>query len=141
MKNSGIYMIRSKNDPNQFYIGSTCNLKRRGYWINRTDHRPKLESHIKKYGENDLEFFVLEYCSNELLYQREQYYISELQPSLNSFKFASNHHDKYAYLAKKCFCKDLANDELSLIWVSDEPRIMRYCNRELIPEILIPLNI
>jgi len=141
MKNSGIYMLRSKSDPEKFYIGGTTNLNKRKYSRNHPHHRPFLIEHINKYGLKDLQFIILEYCDIELLYQREQYYISELQPFLNSFKFASNHHDKYAGLAKKCFCKDLANDELSLIWVSDEPRIMRYCNRELIPEILIPLNI
>jgi len=43
----------------------------------------KLQVHFNKYGEQDLQFTVLEGCTKELLIQREQYYIDTLNPWFN----------------------------------------------------------
>ena len=90
---SGIYILRSKSDPELFYIGSSNNLSRR-----KRDHRNRDSSHHRndnlynhkvKYGYKDLVFSVIEYCKTDFLYEKEQYYISELSPPLNTIRFAS----------------------------------------------------
>ena len=90
---SGIYKLRSRAVPELFYIGASTNLQQRKQGHSnretRKNLRYKLYNHKKKYGFDDLEFSVVEYCEPDFLYEKEQYYISELKPPLNSFKFAS----------------------------------------------------
>lgn len=88
MKNSGIYIIKSIQKPERFYIGSAVNMqKRRNVHFhslnNKKHHSPKLQRHFDKYGINDLEFLVLEYCDRQLLLNKEQFYINTLSPYFN----------------------------------------------------------
>lgn len=100
---SGVYMIRSKKHPDQFYIGSTNNLYRR-----RADHLYKDRTPVKKYRDEGLEFIVLKLCNPCHLMFWEQYYISELKPPLNTFKFASAPDDNKS--AGYAAMKDIYND-------------------------------
>lgn len=84
---SGIYkIVNIKN--NKIYIGSSKNIENR--WKEHTTslRRNKhinciLQRAWNKYGEDSFEFQTLENCSQEQLFEREQYYIDELKPEYN----------------------------------------------------------
>lgn len=83
----GIYkIINIKN--NKFYIGSSKNLEKR--WkihlsnLKRNKHvNCILQRAWNKYGEDSFIFQIVEDCSVEKLFEREQYYIDELKPKYN----------------------------------------------------------
>jgi group I intron endonuclease len=76
----GVYSLRSISIPNRIYIGSSLNIPRR--WIhhkstlrNHLHSSPILQHHFDKYGEEDLEFEIIEsqeYLDNNHLLAREQ---------------------------------------------------------------------
>ena len=84
---AGVYEIRNVA-TGDFYIGSSCNLKSR-----LAEHRWKLSNnrhvnaHLQnawnKYGEENFEFLPIEFCENEVLTEREQYYIDTIKPRYN----------------------------------------------------------
>lgn len=92
-----IYQIVDKNNPNEFYIGSTnCFSSRlskhrknaynkcgKNYWC-------KLYQYIRaKGGWENFEFSILEagICQEKInIKQKEQEYIEKLKPTLNSIK-------------------------------------------------------
>lgn len=89
-KRSGIYcIINIKN--NKKYIGSSINITRR-----LSSHRAYLRSnsHINrilqnawnKYTSQCFECYVLEFCNEDLLLEREQFYIDQLNPEYNITK-------------------------------------------------------
>jgi group I intron endonuclease len=87
---SGIYILISKIDKSQFYIGASEHLyNRKKQHFKNPDKHPGISGHVKKYGKEDLEFFTIKICKPSFLQFWEQYYISEFQPPLNKFKFAS----------------------------------------------------
>lgn len=83
----GIYKISNKI-TNDTYIGSSSNIEMR--W---KSHRCKsnyekypnslLYQNMQKYGNENFNFTILEQCSKDVLFEREQYYIDLLRPSLN----------------------------------------------------------
>ena len=94
MKNSGIYQIYNKIN-NKSYIGSSVRLNKR--WKRHlTDlkcnvhHSLALQRAHNKYGCDNFEFLILEYCENEQLLEREQYYLDSLKPEYNICKIAGN---------------------------------------------------
>jgi group I intron endonuclease len=95
MLKSGIYKIQSKVHPDRCYIGSAVSISMR--WrrhrsdLNKNKHHSvKLQRHHNKYGLSDLVFSVVERCSEEVLIEREQYYIDELDPFFNIYKIAGS---------------------------------------------------
>lgn len=78
---SGIYCIKNKIN-NMVYIGLSKNIHNR--WI---EHKYRLNTHIHpnmklqnawdKYGEQSFDFFVLEKCDYDIIYDREKYWINE----------------------------------------------------------------
>jgi group I intron endonuclease len=141
----GIYMLRSKTDKEIFYIGGTDNLSRaRSRHSKLTSNQTyyNIKSHMRQYGICDLEFIVVEKCKSEELYIKEQYYISELNPTLNINRMATNNHDKLSDFAKNTFISDFKKeDNYKCRKISPfEEHIVRALN-EMIPEIIIPLNI
>ena len=84
---SGIYCIINTFN-NKRYIGSSINLHmrlqvhrsmlRKNYHQNR-----KLQNSWNKHSEERFDCYILEYCSEELLIVREQYYIDNLKPEYN----------------------------------------------------------
>lgn len=83
-KISCIYRI-TNNINNKIYIGKTNNLKRRiKEYRNKTSHELNHSSKyeimiaIKKYGFKNFAFDILEECSEELLNEREIYWIDVL---------------------------------------------------------------
>jgi group I intron endonuclease len=95
MLKSGIYKIQSKVHPDRFYIGSSVCISNR-LDIHKSDlnrnkhHSVKLQNHYNKYGLSDLVFSVVERCSEEVLIEREQHYIDELDPFFNICKIAGS---------------------------------------------------
>lgn len=87
LKISGIYKITNIIN-NKFYIGSSVNiyyrLKRHYSDLKRGIHQNKylLNSYIK-YGEESFIVSIIEEISNDLLLEREQYWINILKPNYN----------------------------------------------------------
>lgn len=79
--NSGIYKIKNLCNE-QFYIGSSNNLKKRkaGHFseLERNVHKNNhLQSSYNLYGKESFEFEVIEYCESRHLIEREQYWIDQ----------------------------------------------------------------
>jgi group I intron endonuclease len=79
-KISGIYAIKNKTN-NKLYIGSSVSPTQR--WqkehlpaLNKNKHYNRhLQHSWNKYGENNFEFLILEECNENLLVEREGYWI------------------------------------------------------------------
>jgi group I intron endonuclease len=86
-------IINSLN--NDFYIGSTSNLKKR-YYTHLNDIRSKRNTCIKlirsvnKYGEKNFRFEIVEKCNINELLVREQYYLDLFNPKYNISKIAGS---------------------------------------------------
>lgn len=79
MLKSGIYKILNKVNG-KFYIGSAINVNNR-LWRHKSDlranthHNYHLQRAWNKYLELSFDFIVLEYCNENVLLEREQYYL------------------------------------------------------------------
>lgn len=87
--NSGIYLIKNMVNG-KAYIGSTKNLNDRKYQHFsdlRLDkhHNPHLQYSFNKYGEKSFEYYIIAYCPEDKLLEREDFYINYLQ-SMNRNK-------------------------------------------------------
>jgi len=83
----GIYMIKNKING-KFYIGSSVDIAYR--WArhkrqlrNGNHHSIHLQRAWDKYGEENFEFKVIEECSEDITFKREQYYL-DLYKSYNN---------------------------------------------------------
>lgn len=75
-----IYQLKHKQ-TGKIYVGSTANYKyRRAGHFSKTSQCPKLQRAIQKYGRDNFEELILEYCEKEKLIEREQYWLDALQP-------------------------------------------------------------
>jgi len=93
-KVSGIYQIQSKSN-NKIYVGSAVNLRgRKQHHFQDLKHNKHhsiyLQRHYNKYGKDDLQFSILEFCEKEKLIEREQFYIDTLKPEFNICKIAGS---------------------------------------------------
>lgn len=83
----GIYMI-TNYASNKRYIGSSINIGQR-LWTHRSElrHNKHPNKHLQnawnKYGENNFNYTILEKCSTEKRFEREQYYVNTLKPEYN----------------------------------------------------------
>jgi group I intron endonuclease len=91
--NSGVYMIRNKENG-KAYIGSSNNIDRR--WrthlnqLNKNCHVNRyLQRSWNKYGSDCFTFEILEACSEEMLIEREQWYLDNHRPHFNIATSAS----------------------------------------------------
>jgi group I intron endonuclease len=73
-KISGIYCIENKINHKK-YIGKSVNISVRPYYYH--NHSYALNAALEKYGKENFDIYVVEYCSPENLYERERYYIRE----------------------------------------------------------------
>lgn len=100
-----VYKI-TNNVNGMFYIGSTCNLKRRKYehfgeLKRHTHHSNKMQQDYDKYGKEAFSIEILEECEDGTQKDREQYYIDILDPVSNGYNQSysaysdSNGHPKY----------------------------------------------
>ena len=67
------------------YIGQTINMHEREL-AHRREPQPKMREDVEKYGWDAFKFEVIEECSREELNDRENYYITELNPAYNTIK-------------------------------------------------------
>lgn len=88
---SGIYLIKSAC-TNKQYVGSSSSIRNRCRVhladLKKSKHNPYFQQHFNTYGEIDLLFYVLEFCTKENLVAREQYWMDKLHPELNASKYA-----------------------------------------------------
>lgn len=94
MKKVGIYQIVNRVNQKR-YIGSSIRLqgrkKRHFSELNcNVHHSQALQRAYNKYGKENFDFFILEYCEAEKLLEREQYYLDNLKPEYNICKIAGN---------------------------------------------------
>jgi group I intron endonuclease len=85
LKCKGIYKIKI-NDKE--YIGSSCNIGQRlkhHLWSleNLKHHNRTMQNLYNKYGSENVYFTIVEQCSDEVLIEREVYYINTLNPYIN----------------------------------------------------------
>ena len=79
-----IYKITNKV-TGDFYIGQTIDFHERELQHKR-DPQPKMRDDVEKYGWDAFKFEVVEECSREELNEKENYYITELDPAYNTIK-------------------------------------------------------
>lgn len=84
---SGIYKITNKIN-NHFYIGSSYWIKHR--WSQHISDLTKnkhkniyLQRAVIKYGLENFNFEIIEYCEVNKLFEREQFYLDTLKPDYN----------------------------------------------------------
>ena len=85
LKSIGVYKIKI-NDKE--YIGSSCNIGQRlkhHLWSleNLKHHNRTMQNLYNKYGKDGIYFFVVEECIEDVLIEREAYYISTFNPYIN----------------------------------------------------------
>jgi len=141
-KESGVYIIWSKTFPERCYIGSSedfYNRKRSHFYHlkNNTSNHLKLQDHVNEFGLDDLVFEIIEKCNKDHLVYKEQYYISEYNPCFNVNKYASFHGNKASSVA----WKDMARDKDYKEIFHSDGNILKYCDKEFLTEIIIPINI
>jgi group I intron endonuclease len=78
---SGIYGIRNLVN-NKIYIGSAINFRKRknshfSALKKNKHHNIYLQRAYNKYGDNNFLFFVIEFCDNAALIDREQFYLDQ----------------------------------------------------------------
>lgn len=79
-----VYKIYKKGDEDNYYIGSTNNLKKAKYFIRKSNAKQKrnLCKYIEENGGWDK--YIVESIDNTCDYRfMEQLYIKELNPSIN----------------------------------------------------------
>jgi group I intron endonuclease len=79
-KKSGIYCIMNKIN-NKKYIGSSISLyyrlnRHKSDLINNKHKNPHLQNSWNKYGKENFECFIIEYCKEDILNKREEYFIN-----------------------------------------------------------------
>jgi group I intron endonuclease len=84
---SGIYMFFNMVSGKR-YVGSSVNIYNRIHehihnLKNNVSHNAHFQSSWNKYGEDAFMFCVLEFCPEEIRFDREQYYIDCLKPEYN----------------------------------------------------------
>jgi group I intron endonuclease len=74
------------------YIGSAVDLSRRfnEHFRGGNNSNIPLQKAFKKYGLSNFSFEVLEYCNEDELISKEQYYFNCFNPEYNIFKVAGN---------------------------------------------------
>lgn len=91
----GIYKWTNKITL-ESYIGSSINLKRRfknyfsNNYLERKINSGKIYKNIVRYGISNFRLEVLEYCDNNSIISREQYYMNYFNPEYNILKLAGS---------------------------------------------------
>lgn len=114
-KKSGIYCIVN-TDNQKKYVGSSKNIyqrlqKHRAYLRKNMHENKKLQNSWNKHGEDSFQYFILEFCSEEQLLEKEQFYIDTLRPWYNlvlevkRLKFSKETRDKMSKSRKEGFLR------------------------------------
>ena len=78
-----IYKITHK-PTDRMYIGQAVDYKRR-WATHATQGELMIGEAIQHYGVNEFHFEVIEECPNNMMNERERYYISEYQSKIKGF--------------------------------------------------------
>jgi len=92
----GIYMFTYKHDSNIYYIGRTKNFKIRLNSHMKSDLNDRFHIFVKTVGWENFFFSIIEICDVNLLSEKEDYYLQEYLPILNTI-FKSNLGDILNY--------------------------------------------
>lgn len=102
-----VYKITNKENG-KFYVGSTCDLKRRmhehfGELKRGVHYAKKMQKDYDIYGRNSFVVEILETCENDLLKDIEQKYLDELEAVKNGYNvsFSSKTNTKGIYYTPK----------------------------------------
>lgn len=112
LNKSGIYYIKCLVN-NKIYIGQSKNIRKRFnvhkfYLRNDKNGNPYLQSAWNKYGENNFEFVVIEFCNEEILSEKEIYYIEKYKSMYNENGYnicPGGHHCSVSEETKKKMSK------------------------------------
>ena len=89
MKRTGVYQIKNII-TGKLYVGSTTQsflgrLSTHIYHLKKNSHHSiLLQRAYNKYGINNFEFSILEFCDSEIIVEREQYWLDKLKPYLSN---------------------------------------------------------
>lgn len=86
-RKSGIYCLVNTENQKK-YVGSSKNIyqrlqKHRAYLRKNMHENKKLQNSWNKHGEDCFQYYVLEFCSESMLLEREQFYVDTLKPWYN----------------------------------------------------------
>jgi len=137
MKTSGIYILQSRINSDIFYIGATVNLQqRKSTWLNAKisylKKYPPIYNHLRKFCFDDLEFKIIEICESYQLFELEQYYISEYNPPLNTYKFTSAGED-----SKKIHLSLNNDPDFNSQYLNIEHQILEFLSDRDLPKLSI----
>ena len=122
---SGIYGVKNKING-KWYIGQSNDIQRRnaeeknhmkkGYFHSEKECNSIIVSSIKKYGYEAFEFYVIEYCPNDKLDEREMFYIQQYNSkapngynltdggnSIRGYKLTEKDRKKMSEIQKKLY--------------------------------------
>lgn len=82
LKNIGIYKI-TNIITNKIYVGSSINMYKRfihhkGKLLNNKHKNIYLQNSVNKHGIKNFNFEIIEFCNNENIFKREEYYLNML---------------------------------------------------------------
>jgi hypothetical protein len=106
----GVYKITNTANG-KFYVGSSKDIKSRWYQhtsrLNENKHgNSYLQNAWNKYGSQSFKFELIEECNPEIQFEREQFYLNELNPfddnGYNIVRQISKEYMSDHYMAKAC---------------------------------------
>lgn len=106
----GVYKITNIVNG-KFYIGSSNNVKNRWYQHKRKLNEGKhgnsyLQNAWNKYGDANFKFEIVEECDPAIQFEREQFYLNELNPfgdnGYNIVRQISKEYMSDHYMVKSC---------------------------------------
>lgn len=87
---SGIYLLHNKFNG-KYYIGSSAKLNRRvNEHFNIINPKFIIGKAIQRYGLVNFELLIIEFCTEENLLSREQFYLDSFNPQYNILKIAGS---------------------------------------------------
>ena len=99
MKMMGIYLITNRINGKK-YVGQSKNIKQRWKEHISRERNTMIHNAIKKYGEENFYFKILERCPEEKLTERERFYYNKLKPEYNAI-YPEENPMNYEYIRIK----------------------------------------
>ena len=133
----GVYKITNTANG-KFYVGSSKDIKNR--WIqhqNELNEKKHGNAHLQnawdKYGSQSFKFEIIEECSIENQFEREQYYLNKLNPFDNNGYNIIRQISK-EYMSDHCMIKKCSRCEKSYHTFSHLSKYCDGCKEEMAKE-------